>query len=134
MKSLLIGALTFLSINACADYSVECKTTQLVYQNTFSLEGLVYVDEQGISVADLAVETKKAGNDQVRSEYTLNGRGFTKVLAAGTVAKEEVTLSQFVKLNDEVVYLSIAVGMPGNYSSSLRLADGTTFKSKCVLK
>ncbi len=134
MKSLLFTVLALLSINAFADFSVECKTTELVYQNTFSLEGLVYVDEQGISVADLAVVTKSSGNVPVRNEYTLNGRGFTKVLAAGTLAKEEVTHSQFVKLNDEVVYLSLAAGMPGNYSSSLRLKDGTTFKSKCVLK
>jgi hypothetical protein len=133
MKTLLLGLILSISSQAFADTSVVCETKELVYQNTFTLEGITY-NEEDVTIGVLGVTTRTAGNESVESTYSLSGRGMINTYPAGTLAKEEITQVQFVNISDDVAYVNLVINHPGNFSSSIRLKDGTTFNSKCMLK
>ena len=112
---------------------IVCETEELVYQNTFSLEGITY-SEEDMTIGVLGVTTRTAGNESVESTYSLNGRGMINIYPAGTLGKEEVTQLQFVNIAEEVAYVNLVINHPGNFSSNIRMKDGMTFYSKCMLK
>jgi hypothetical protein len=63
----------------------------------------------------------------------VNGTG--QVFDAGTlVVNKDVIHLQFADKVSDIAYISILGNHPGALSSEIRLNDGTSFKSKCIVK
>lgn len=130
MKLLLVVA-ALLSFNTYADsFEFECTGSDLVYVDSFSMNGVVDTNDNTI-VYD--VSTREAGNNgslEALSDVVRENAKFERL--TDPVTGDFMGYRAYsVDKNDKHIYVNILMDYAGKLTSQIRNSNGKVFRSTC---
>lgn len=139
MKSLTLALAALFSFTSLANttfFDISCSTPNLHYVNSFEFEGTIEAqsDEGSLRIYSIRPEltVRKRGFNGQNEEVKLPWMsGVAKVIDSQLTKKPYTNIKLFS--SNKKTFLNLNVDFPNAFSSSLRVEDGTTYKSTCRL-